>query len=377
MQTGMDRAITKILTSESERMSQLEKIFGYQSKVMKINNVDLNLRKKFDSIMYQSELSKTFNTIASQWKTTQLHARSIAASLELTKALSNNQVSQMYRINASMQTALDSTRQLGLSLSKIYTSINNPITELQRTINQTLELYKINLSPAIKALEQWQVQFKELQKINFPKIEQLLRDAELTVIEQDEKENWILDGQFVRREELEEAVLEVLGRKDVLVKQQPIITLFNSIVEHLDQLRNNQKLERSQKIKQFVWTVTISILINILSGYFEPFFETSQKTFYQEVMRHKNTLLKQVRKEYKDKEYTFEELKPFRMVSTSQLPVRQTNKRNTKAVDTLHFGQVVRVIEKRKNWTFVAYQKEDGEVIKGWVLTRYLEKLAK
>jgi hypothetical protein len=377
MQTGMDRAITKILTSESERMSQLEKIFGYQSKVMKIINVDLNLRKKFDSIMYQSELSKTFNTIASQWKTTQLHARSIAASLELTKALSNNQVSQMYRINASMQTALDSTRQLGLSLSKIYTSINNPITELQRTINQTLELYKINLSPAIKALEQWQVQFKELQKINFPKIEQLLRDAELTVIEQDEKENWILDGQFVRREELEEAVLEVLGRKDVLVKQQPIITLFNSIVEHLDQLRNNQKLERSQKIKQFVWTVTISILINILSGYFEPFFETSQKTFYQEVMRHKNTLLKQVRKEYKDKEYTFEELKPFRMVSTSQLPVRQTNKRNTKAVDTLHFGQVVRVIEKRKNWTFVAYQKEDGEVIKGWVLTRYLEKLAK
>jgi uncharacterized protein YgiM (DUF1202 family) len=377
MQTGMDRAITKILTSESERMSQLEKIFGYQSKVMKIINVDLNLRKKFDSIMYQSELSKTFNTIASQWKTTQLHARSIAASLELTKALSNNQVIQMYRINSSMQTALDSTRQLGLSLSKIYTSINNPITELQRTINQTLELYKINLSPAIKALEQWQVQFKELQKINFPKIEQLLRDAELTVIEQDEKENWILDGQFVRREELEEAVLEVLGRKDVLVKQQPIITLFNSIVEHLDQLRNNQKLERSQKIKQFVWTVTISILINILSGYFEPFFETSQKTFYQEVMRHKNTLLKQVRKEYKDKEYTFEELKPFRMVSTSQLPVRQTNKRNTKAVDTLHFGQVVRVIEKRKNWTFVAYQKEDGEVIKGWVLTRYLEKLAK
>ncbi|GAJ41738.1 SH3 domain-containing protein [Saccharococcus caldoxylosilyticus] len=94
-------------------------------------------------------------------------------------------------------------------------------------------------------------------------------------------------------------------------------------------------------------------------------------------MKHKNTILKQVRKEYKNKEYTFEELKPFRMVSTSQLTVRQTNKKNTKAIDTLHFGQVVRVIEKRKNWTFVAYQKEDGEVVKGWVLTRYLEKLTK
>lgn len=377
MQTGTDRAITKILTSQSERMSRLEKIFGYQSKIMKVSNVSLNLERNFDLSMYQSELSRTFNIIAPQLEIIQLHTRSIAASLELTKALSNNQVRQMYRINASMQTALDATRQLGLSLTKIYTSINSPITELQRTINQTLELYKINLSPTIKALEQWQVQFKELQKINFPKVEELLRDAELTVIEQDEKENWILDGQFVRREELEEAVLEVLGHQDVLVKQQPIVTLFNSIVERLDKLEKTQKLGRAQKIKQFVWATVISILINILSGYFEPFFETSQKIFYQEVMKHKNILLKQVRKEYKDKKYTFEELKPFRMVSASQLPVRQTNTRNTKAVDMLHFGQVVRVIEKRRNWSLVAYQKEDGEVIKGWVLTRYLEKLAK
>lgn len=376
MQTGMDRAITKILTRESERMSRLEKIFGYQSKIMKVSNVGLNLGRKFDLSMYQSELSRTFNIVASQLEIIQLHTRSIAASLELTKALSNNRISQMYRMTDSMQVALNASRQLGLSFTQIYNSINSPIAELQRTINQTLELYKINLSPTIKALEQWQVQFKELQKVNFSKIEELFRNVELTVIEQDEKENWILDGEFVRREELEEAVLEVLGRQE-LVKQQPIVTLFNSIVERLDKLEKPQKLERSQKIKQFVWTIIISILINILSGYFEPFFETSQKIFYQEVMKHKNILLKQVRKEYKDKKYTFEELKPFRMVSTSQLPVRQTNKKNTKAIDTLHFGQVVRVIEKRRNWTLVAYQKEDGEVVKGWVLTRYLEKLTK
>ncbi|MCL6585101.1 MAG: SH3 domain-containing protein [Anoxybacillus sp.] len=376
MQTGTDRAITKILTSQSERMSRLEKIFGYQSKIMKVSNVSLNLERKFDLSMYQSELSRTFNIIAPQLEIIQLHTRSIAASLELTKALGNNPISRMYRITDSMQAALNASRQLGLLFAQIYNSINSPIAELQRTINQTLELYKINLSPTIKALEQWQVQFKELQKINFPKVEQLLRDAELTVIEQDEKENWILDGEFVRREELEEAVLEVLGRQE-LVKQQPIVTLFNSIVERLEKLEKTQKLGRAQKIKQFVWATVISILINILSGYFEPFFETSQKIFYQEVMKHKNILLKQVRKEYKDKKYTFEELKPFRMVSASQLPVRQTNKRNTKAVDMLHFGQVVRVIEKRRNWSLVAYQKEDGEVIKGWVLTRYLEKLAK
>ncbi|MBB3907413.1 MULTISPECIES: SH3 domain-containing protein [Anoxybacillus] len=371
MQAGMDRAITKILTRESERMSQLEKIFGYQSKVMRINNLDLNLRKKFDLSMYQSELSRAFNRIGSQLKTTQVHARSIAASLELTKALSNNRISQMYRITDSMQAALNASRQLGLSFTKIYNSINSPIAELQRTINQTLESYKINLSPTIKALEQWQVQFKELQKINFPKIEELLRNTELTVIEQDENENWVLDGEIVKKDEIEEVVLGVLERQGVLEKQNTIISMLNNIIERLD------KLGKTPKIKAFVLLIIIPILTNILSGYLQPFFETNQKAFYQEVMKHKNTILKQVRKEYKNKEYTFEELKPFRMVSTSQLTVRQTNKKNTKAIDTLHFGQVVRVIEKRKNWTFVAYQKEDGEVVKGWVLTRYLEKLTK
>ncbi|BDG33107.1 hypothetical protein [Parageobacillus thermoglucosidasius] len=114
------------------------------------------------------------------------HIQSVAPSLESISTLRNS----FAGATDSMQTVLDSAKQLSLSLSKIYTSIDSPIAELQRTINQTLD--KINLSPTIKALEQWQVQFKELQKINFPKVEELLRDAELTVIEQDEDENWVL-----------------------------------------------------------------------------------------------------------------------------------------------------------------------------------------
>jgi hypothetical protein len=365
MQAGLDREIIKSLTRTVESLSPLSEMLREQTELITRINLGSNISRQFNSVFYQSELSCAFNTLASELRETQLHIQSIAPSLESISTLRNS----FAGVTDSMQNVFDSAKQLSLSLSKIYTSIDSPIAELQRTINQTLD--KINLSPTIKALEQWQVQFKELQKINFPKVEELLRDAELTVIKQDEEENWVLDGEIVKKDEIEEVVLGVLERQGGLEKQNTIIAMLNNIIERLD------KLGKTPKIKAFVLLIILPILTNILSGYLQPFFETNQKAFYQEVMKYKNTILKQVRKEYKDKEYTFEELKPFRMVSTSQLTVRQTNKRNTKAIDTLHFGQVVRVVEKRRNWTLVAYQKEDGEVVKGWVLTRYLEKLTK
>jgi len=62
---------------------------------------------------------------------TQLHIQSIAPFLESISTLRNS----FAGATDSMQTVLDSVKQLSLSLSKIYTSIDSPIAELQRTIN--------------------------------------------------------------------------------------------------------------------------------------------------------------------------------------------------------------------------------------------------
>uniref|UniRef100_A0A7U3YF80 Uncharacterized protein n=1 Tax=Geobacillus sp. (strain Y4.1MC1) TaxID=581103 RepID=A0A7U3YF80_GEOS0 len=164
MQAGLDREIIKSLTKTVELFSPLSEMLRKQTELITRINLGSNISRQFNSIFYQSELSNAFNTLALELRETQLHIQSVAPSLESISTLRNS----FAGVTDSMQNVLDSAKQLSLSLSKIYTSIDSPIAELQRTINQTLD--KINLSPTIKVLEQWQVQFKELQKINFPKV---------------------------------------------------------------------------------------------------------------------------------------------------------------------------------------------------------------
>lgn len=69
-------------------------------------------------------------------------------------------------------------------------------------------------------------------------------------------------------------------------------------------------------------------------------------------------------------------LKIYGYVSTDKLIIRQSNRVKSKALYTLEFGQVVRIIHKDRNWTLVEY-KSDEDVIRGWVFTRYVSRFRK
>lgn len=141
MQAGLDREIIKSLTRTVESFSPLSEMLREQAELITRINLGSNISRQFNSVFYQSELSSAFNTLASGLRETQLHIQSITPSLESISTLRNSFVG----VTDPMQTVLDSAKQLGLSLSKIYTSINSPIAELQRTINQTL--YTCTLKP--------------------------------------------------------------------------------------------------------------------------------------------------------------------------------------------------------------------------------------
>lgn len=69
-----------------------------------------------------------------------------------------------------------------------------------------------------------------------------------------------------------------------------------------------------------------------------------------------------------------EALRDCRFVTATTLALRGTPNARAKSIDTLRFGQAVTVISVKPDWTEVAYEYGDGQVVTGWVFTRYLAR---
>lgn len=68
-------------------------------------------------------------------------------------------------------------------------------------------------------------------------------------------------------------------------------------------------------------------------------------------------------------------LKNLRFVNNFFLDVRIINYERSKLLWTLRLGDVVRVMQKKKNWTLIQWKDDENDLmITGWVFTRYLKK---
>lgn len=68
-------------------------------------------------------------------------------------------------------------------------------------------------------------------------------------------------------------------------------------------------------------------------------------------------------------------LDSYRLVTRTYLDVRANPSATSQPLGRLHFGQVVVLIEKRKDWSLVAWSDDENEVaVQGWVFSRYLGK---
>ena len=116
---------------------------------------------------------------------------------------------------------------------------------------------------------------------------------------------------------------------------------------------------------------------DLVKGVTTPIVEQAQTNDYKVIEKNmktevNNTLIINV----ESKDVRDEFMKIYGYVSTDKLIMRQTNKVKSRALYTLEFGQVVKIIHKDRNWTLVEYES-DEDTIQGWVFTRYISKFKK
>jgi len=67
-----------------------------------------------------------------------------------------------------------------------------------------------------------------------------------------------------------------------------------------------------------------------------------------------------------------EALRQHKLVKADYLNVRISNSTDSRVLFVLQFGQVVRIVNKNKEWTLIEYSDNKNVYIKGWVYTKYL-----
>lgn len=71
------------------------------------------------------------------------------------------------------------------------------------------------------------------------------------------------------------------------------------------------------------------------------------------------------------------DLSNHRFITANQLHLRKNPNSKSEIIDELQLGQIVTILSKQRNWIEVTYEYKNGEMMRGWVYTRYTAKFEK
>lgn len=152
---------------------------------------------------------------------------------------------------------------------------------------------------------------------------------------------------------------------------------WESFVEQ--DLSNKEKEELS--VKEKLLFVRIQLVVDILMLIFAvifPPFEVNVTNIQENYNIHIENATFHSDKEgikWLNDELTKEHLEQnYRIVTKDNLAVRTEMKKNSHIVGTLQTGNIVQIIRKERNWSYVMYADPDnGDLFSGWTNTKYLK----
>jgi len=249
-------------------------------------------------------------------------------------------------------------RHFGRTTSSIQL-LSEPLRDFQKSYDRLLKgsaAWKHLRSSvvAIKELNEFEKQLQHV-KVNFP-------DPEVS-IEVDQSGDVKLSDTKIGLEELQNIVDEIVS--EITDNQKPT---FDELV---DKVSAEIQKQDDPNLRIILRVYIYPLILNLIFFFAIPFFsdisnsdtKTDQKKFAKELKDRVRGISSNV-----------EQLKSIRYVSATNLNVRYSNSRKSKIVGTLHFGNLVIIVNKRRNWTLVEWSDPNSEIlIRGWVFTRYLK----
>lgn len=273
-----------------------------------------------------------------------------------------------------------STAQSSLFASKRFENISNMLIQEISFINNEMPLQLANVIKGIEAYN-----FQNYLALLHESVRDIITDLDTSYVISIQKIlptidfnaiNWsILDKQIGEISENEEIFLptkqEIKEITREILEESEIFQSQENIEKQLNMLINNAEKTKQPWYKAVLISIIASFVIFLLNPLIEPFKQEYTNFIQQNSRMVIKKMQHKVHEEFGDSPL----LKEYKIISTQEMRVRITNKVDSSSIGKVYFGQLVRVVQKKRNWSLVQYENESGELIEGWVFTRYLSEV--
>lgn len=344
----------------------------------KISNEDIKLQWKLQEVIpiqYTGQLREL------QKLSQELHNSRLEYFQKMSRELHISRLKSFQKISQELNNSrLRTFQKFSLELNKNYLS----------------GIYKMMSSVDLTQLSALQSFSQEMKKFQLD----LLKSRRLQGIKsisQSQLHSYLVDLDFERisslgtifasnQEKLSQIDLQMfeLTYEDV-EKAHKIIKNDNIEEEVSTELSENKDPKNiSKKVKSvfyFIFFILIPLIFDYIqiSEYVETKLKPSTSLYldYQDqgLFSSEKSSVKWLNEELK-KDVSEQITKNFRIVIKDNLVVYEQKTKNSRINGRLKTGNVVQIIEKRKNWSYIIYSNfEEEQYFEGWVFTRYLKKI--
>jgi hypothetical protein len=154
---------------------------------------------------------------------------------------------------------------------------------------------------------------------------------------------------------------------------QHILTSISMQNNYIDNILIEIRKLKNPFLEKIVVGITINLLISLLMAFITP----ANKVIYNYYSCDNKQIIKHIKTEVSRTNIDLILLRIYRIVSIDELNVRAKNRKSSKLIGKVYFGQIVKVVDKEKNWSLIEWKGNDETsdlVIRGWVFSRYLKK---